>query len=364
MSGTEGKAKRHILLFLRIAVVAAGIIWAASRIGQEQRWGSFVEYFRRMNIFIFAVTVAVFTLCHAMVGFRWWLLLRSQSIFIKFWAAVKLFFLGWFYNNFMPSSVGGDLVRAWYVTKHTDKRLEAVLSVFVDRVVGLLSTLSIGVFFYFIFLRHQGSGVIEFGGQGGFFETLQEYKWVFLWVVVAIAAVFCGLLLFKRGRAILAKAWGYIRIHGLKIIREFTSSILLYCTKPFVILMAFGLTVFVQILAIICFWYLGAGMGITVDIRYYFTFFTLAWVLGAVPVSIGGVVVVEGSLVILFTKFAGVDESAAWAIALSQRAVWMLTSLPGAVIHLIGAHLPNKGGDDKMTPETEDFFIDYEKSIN
>lgn len=118
------------------------------------------------------------------------------------------------------------------------------------------------------------------------------------------------------------------------------------------ILAVFGLTVFVQIMVITGFWFLGINMGIGASIKYYYVFFTLTWVLGAIPVSIGGVVVVEGSLVILFTQLAGVDESAAWAIALCQRAVWLLASLPGAAIHLLGAHLP------------KDFFVDYKKSIN
>ena len=67
--------------------------------------------------------------------------------------------------------------------------------------------------------------------------------------------------------------------------------------------------------------------------------------------SISGAVVVEGSLYYLFTHFAGVGKEQAMAIALCQRAIWMLTSLPGAVIHLVGAHLP------------KDFFIDYDKPV-
>ena len=74
--------------------------------------------------------------------------------------------------------------------------------------------------------------------------------------------------------------------------------------------------------------------------------------IGAVPVSIGGAVVVEVLLASMFINFAGVGEEPASALALCQRAVWMLASLPGAAIHLIGAHLP------------KDFFIDYKKSIN
>jgi hypothetical protein len=57
-------------------------------------------------------------------------------------------------------------------------------------------------------------------------------------------------------------------------------------------------------------------------------------------VSIGGAVVIEGMLVWLFVNFAGVAEADAMALALCQRFIWILASLPGAVIHLIGAHLP------------------------
>jgi uncharacterized membrane protein YbhN (UPF0104 family) len=111
---------------------------------------------------------------------------------------------------------------------------------------------------------------------------------------------------------------------------------------------AFGLTVFLQLLTITGFWFLGRNIGVDVSIKYYYVFFTLTWVLGAVPISIGGVAVVEFSLVALFIKFAGVSKEAAAALALCQRAVWMLASLPGAAIHLMGAHLP------------KDFFIDYD----
>jgi uncharacterized protein (TIRG00374 family) len=349
----KGKVERrkYVFLFLRIAVVTAGIVWVVSQIGREQNWDSFVEHFRRMNMWILAGTLCLFTLGHVIVGFRWWLLLRSQSIFIGFWVALKLFLLGWFYNNCMPGSVGGDLVRAWYVTRHTDKKFEAALSVFVDRLIGLLTTLMIAVFFYWLFLRGRGL-VKDTDEHDGFLKSVAEYKWIFLWVGVVIGVVFCGLLLYRGGRAILRKVWSYIRVQGLEVIEKLKNAILIYRRRPLTILAVFGLTVFVQIMVITGFWFLGINMGIKASIKYYYVFFTLTWVVGAVPVSIGGAGVVEFSLVNLFTRFAGVEKPAALAIALCQRAVWVLTSLPGAVIHLIGAHLPKH------------FFIDYEKSID
>jgi uncharacterized protein (TIRG00374 family) len=109
-------------------------------------------------LWIFAAATIIFAAGNVIISLRWWLLLKTQSIFIELRAAVMLFFLGWFYNNFMPSSVGGDLVRAWYVTKHTDKKFNAALSVFVDRGIGLAGTLIIAAFYYLFFFRHQVQG--------------------------------------------------------------------------------------------------------------------------------------------------------------------------------------------------------------
>ena len=349
----EGKVKRskYVFLILRILVVVVGITWAVIWVSRGQRWSNLASIFLRMNLGIFAVALGIFVIGQVMVGFRWWLLLRTQSIYINFWAAVRLHFLGLFYNNFMPSSVGGDLLRAWYVTKHTEKRFEAALSVFVDRAIGLLSTLVIALFFYLLFMQTQ-TDTVTFTGQSRFFAFLADYQRFLFYMLGALVIVFCLLLLHKRGRNLLRRAWSQIRINIATVFKKLKDAIYIYCSKPLVILEVFGLTVFLQILTITGFWFLGVNLGITASIKYYYVFFTLTWVLGAVPVSIGGAVVVEGLLAYLFIHFARVEAEAALALALCQRIVWMIASLPGAAIHLIGAHLP------------KDFFIDYKNPTN
>jgi len=351
MPEAKTKKSRRIFLFLRVAVVVCGIIWGMFWVSRKVGWDNLAKTFLRIDLRVFAVVLGIFIMGQILIGLRWWLLLASQSIFIDFWAAVRLYFLGWFYNNFMPGSVGGDLLRAWYVTKHTDKKFEAVLSVFVDRVIGLLSTLVIAVFFYSLFLRGKGV-IITSHSRGNLLKSVAEYKWIIIWLIVALATVFCVFLSHKRGRALLGKTWSYIRIRSVRMIKKLADAVVIYCSKPLTILAVFGLTVFLQLLTITGFWFLGVNLGIEVSIKYYYVFFTLTWVLGAVPVSIGGAVVVEGMLAYLFIQFAGVETELALALALSQRIVWMLASLPGAAIHLLGAHLP------------KDFFIDYNKSIN
>ncbi|NIP24115.1 MAG: flippase-like domain-containing protein [Phycisphaerae bacterium] len=357
----EPKKSRSIFLFIRIAVVSCGIIAGIYWISKEVGWDNLANTFRSINLGIFALVLGVFIIAQIIIGLRWWILLRSQSIFIRFWAAVRLYLLGWFYNNFMPGSVGGDLLRAWYVTKHTDKKFEAVLSVFVDRVIGLSSTLVIAVFFYLLFLRGKGLE-ITYSGTGGFVSFITQYKSVFFWGIVIIILVLCVLLLHKKGRSILLKACLYIHQASLRLIIKFRDAIVIYCKKPLSILVAFGLTVFLQMLTITAFWLLGRNIGIQAGVKYYYVFFTLTWVLGAVPVSIGGIVVVEGMLALMFIKFAGTAKDAASTLVLCQRAVWMLASLPGAVIHLIGAHLP--GEPKNGLQGRKDFFVDSKSPVD
>jgi len=341
---------KYVFLCLRIAIVTVGIVWAVFWMTQEQRWSNLTAVFRELNMGIFILTVGIFIVCQGIIGARWWLLLRVQCVVISVWAAIKLYFLGWFYNNFMPSSVGGDLVRAWYVTKHTDKRFEAVLSVFADRAIGLLSTFMIAAFFYLLFLAGRGEK-IDLAGKGNFLTFLARHQSGILYIFLFAGAVLGVLLLHHRTRAILSKSWLYLYLRARRTVAKLKNTIAIYCKKPLILLVVFLLSVGAQIVVITGFWILGTSMGIEASIKYYYVFFTLMWVVAALPISIGGAVVMEGGLAYLFVRFAGVETEAALALALCQRVTWMVASIPGALVHLVGAHLP------------KDFFVDENERI-
>ncbi|MBW8000965.1 MAG: flippase-like domain-containing protein [Planctomycetes bacterium] len=347
----QNKKTKTLFLFLRLAVVAAGIVFVILWLRQNDRWQNLKAIFSQLNPLIFVAVVIIFTIAQFIVALRWWLLLRSQSIFIHLTAAIRLHFLGLFYNNVMPSSLGGDVIRAWYVTHHTEKKFEAALSVFVDRIVGLFSTLAIAVFFYTVFLIPEGKK-INFTGKGEMLKKITEYKSALLTLLAAFVIIIVALSVIPATKKILKKSATKTWTLTAKISKKIKNSAVLYCSKPLSILAVFALTVFLQLMVITAFWILGKDIGILASAKYYYVFFTLTWVLGAVPISIGGAVIVEGILAYMFINFAGVEPEAALALALCQRIVWMLTSLPGAAIHLAGAHLP------------KDISVDYRNNIN
>jgi uncharacterized protein (TIRG00374 family) len=333
----------------RLLVVAVGLALAIRWISNDVGWGKLGAAFRALDLRLFVLVLCIFMSGSVIIAIRWWLLLRTQSIHIEITAAIKLLLLGLFYNNFMPSSVGGDILRAWYITRHTDKKFEAALSVFLDRIVGLASTLVIAAFFYTLFLS--GRGLKLTPDISGISKLLADNKGILLAVLGGITVVFGLISAFERGRMMLRKVWLKAAGRAITLWHRLRSAVVLYFASPLTVLAVFGLTVAMQISVITGFWLLGRDIGIEASVKYYYVFFTLTWVLGAVPISIGGAVLVEGMLVTFFVRFAGVDRDLALTLALCQRLVWMISSLPGGVIHLVGAHLP------------KDFSVDYGDAI-
>lgn len=74
------------------------------------------------------------------VSYRFKIILHSQGIVIDLWQAVHWTMIGSFFDLAMPSSNGGDIIKAGFVVKHVGagQRTRAVMAVAFDRVLGLL----------------------------------------------------------------------------------------------------------------------------------------------------------------------------------------------------------------------------------
>jgi uncharacterized membrane protein YbhN (UPF0104 family) len=333
---------------VRIVVATVAIGW----VFHGQDWEKLREVFQRLSAGCFALSLAAYIIGQIVVAFRWWLLLRAQSIHIAVSAAIRLYFLGLFYNNLMPSSVGGDLLKAYYVTKHTHRRLEGVLSVFIDRVVGLAGMLLMAVAAYLLFLRGRA---IEAGAQQaeeGVRQGIAGYRTAMAWGLAALAVILAGLLVHPGSRRRLGLLAGRAWSRAKELLGRVRTALVVYCSKPGTMLAALGLTLIGQSIVVAGFWLLGRDLGIEAGARYYYVIFPITWVIGAIPISIAGLGVLEAGIVTLFTSLTGATGESALALAFCQRFVWVLASLPGGMVHLLGGHLPRQ------------FLVDGENGAN
>jgi len=335
---TNGRRKRQLSLIARIAVATLAILWVL----RGQDWRKLAGVFQSLSPWYFGLSLTIYAAAQVIISVRWWMLLRAQSIHINVLAAVRLFFLGLFYNNLMLGAVGGDLLKAWYVTKHTNRRLEGVLSVFVDRGIGLAGTLLIAVFTYSAFVR--GHITARTGAQeAGPPAWLSQHKGVIvLWVGVVVGAMLIVLLAHPAGRARFARVTRKAWHAGVSLLRTGKDAIVAYCSRPWTLLGAMIFTLVGQSIVIAAFWVLGRDLGIEAGLSCYLVAFPVGWIVGAIPISPAGLGTTEAATIWLFTLLCpGVPEKVK-VLVICQRFIWLLSSLPGGLVHLLGAHLPEQ----------------------
>src|SRR5258708_210604 len=92
---------------------------------------------KEANLLFFAAAVIAYLLVQTLSAYRWHLLLRPQNIDISFPKTLGFYFLGMYFNFFLPSSIGGDVFRIYYLNKEIGRLSASTASVFIDRDVGM-----------------------------------------------------------------------------------------------------------------------------------------------------------------------------------------------------------------------------------
>ncbi|NLK41112.1 MAG: flippase-like domain-containing protein [Planctomycetes bacterium] len=315
---------------LPVRIGIAGL--ACLLIAKQLSWTELKTAVADLKLWTVIVGIIVYTLSQFLVGLRWWWFLRAQRIAVPLATAVKLNYLGLFYSNFLPSSVGGDLVRAWYVSHYSRRKLQAALGVLLDRIMGLIATLILAVAALF---AAQNLQVLQIQPMGGTTFRLGTPFWPY-GIAFGLVVVGAILVLYKPFLHIMYRLYRHI-IH---LIRQLRKVLTVYYHHPFVLIGAIGITIFLQSLVIMAYWLIGRDLNIDAPLIHYFVFFPLVWVVGSIPISISGIGILEGGLVFLFVRYSGTSTEAAAALALCQRLTWLGASLPGLLIHLTGSYRP------------------------
>ena len=342
--------KKAVILLLKL-VVASALLWLAVR---HVDWNDHTRQFtdsdgiqRTVQVQGFGTTLreadaapllgalACFTVAICIVAIRWWYLLRVLRIRIHWYEAVRLTFLGYFFNFLVPGVVSGDLFKAWYVFKHTDRKAAALVSIFVDRVTGLLmfSLMAAGVLAALAVTGHWSDELTMPAGVVA--------------LVLGVLVTGSTAMLIPTTRKLFGRllAFGPLK-HHLDVAGK---AVELYRRRFPSLLGAAGFTFCSQTIHITGILLLGAGLHLATPWHAYYLFAPLIYIIAAVPLSPGGLGVMEFCFVTFFAAGA-VTANEAMALALLVRLGPMICSLPGLVVALTGAKLPKA---EEMAAELE-----------
>jgi hypothetical protein len=271
---------------------------------------------------------ACFILPVLILSVRWWYLLGIQDIRISCWEAVRLTFLGTFFNYVVPGTVSGDLVKAYYVAKHTQRKAAALVAIFVDRAVGLLE---------FAMLP---AVVIALTFLAGARDTER-----LVLPAAMVAAVLCSV---TAGLAVLLSPWLRRVLHLQKIagllplqrhIAVAAEAADLYRRRLPALVKALAMTLGGQASFIVAILLAGLSLALPVPWHQYFLYVPLIYIIAAVPISPGGLGLTEAFFV-TFLSPLGASPSEVLALALVARLFPMIVSLPGIIVALTGPKLP------------------------
>lgn len=286
----------------------------------------FVSTLVRINVPLAALGSLGFGISLLICAYRWRWLLHVQEIEISTWEAVRLTFLGQFFNAVVPGTVGGDLVKAYYVSKHTPRKAAVLLSVLVDRMVGMAGLAMLAAVML---------AVVLLAGL----ETFDRVRMPALSVAVILPATALGVavLLSRRLRGLLhvekllgrTAIWHHIQAadEAARTYRARLGAVSLTVPMTFASHVAF-----VGFVAAV-----GTALGIPTPWYNYYLYIPLIYTIGAVPLTPGGVGLVEK----LFVEFfAAVSPSTILVLAMLARLVPVLWGLPGAIVAVTGARPP------------------------
>jgi uncharacterized protein (TIRG00374 family) len=302
-----------IKLLVRLGVSAALLYFVLRSIDLAAFW----QRVTSMNPGWLVLALIVYA-AQQMIGvWRWDRLLRAQHIEVERTKLAESIWVSMFFNNFLPSNIGGDVVRITDTAREAGSKTLATTVVLVDRALGLTALLVVAALGAFVLWL---TGIYVPGS-----------RWLWLACIVLVAAAvfviampdFVGHLLAPL-RA-LNKPWVTERAQRLE------EAVLRFGKARGVMAGAFGAAVVVQI-AIVAFYLLTAkGLSVPLPMLLGAVLIPVSLAVQMAPISINGFGVREAVFAFFFRRF-GLPPDAAVALSLVSTGLVMGLSLVGGVL--------------------------------
>ncbi len=254
-------------------------------------------------------------------AYRWLILLRGIGVNVRFWRLAELYFVGNFFNAFLPSGFGGDVVRILEVTKDVELDV-ATGTVFLDRVSGL------------IMLFVMALGMLPFQ------EVSPGPEIVTFTAVAAVVSILGIILLLEHNLILRFGGWlpGPLSPKGNGLLAKVLKAVQACGWRA--VLGALGVSTLFNLMLITWWWTTGQALGLSVTYGYYLGVVPILSVALLVP-SIGGLGVREALAPTLFAG-AGVVEETAVALSLLIFVLTRLSGLLGAPLYILSILRQNR----------------------
>jgi uncharacterized protein (TIRG00374 family) len=289
---------------------------------------------------LLVLAILIFPITYIVTSIRWWWLLRVLEIYITLSRAFVLNMVGAFYNTFLLGSTGGDVIKAYFASKQTIHRTRAVMSVIIDRMIGLYALVIMGgtMAAYQYFSLPLGDPARHALGRIALMSGLLVFGTIL------------GLFVFYKPtlRRITGLDWLIVRLPKQKQVQNVMKSMELYRRHKPVVIGALVGSIPVHITVVVSAMLACKAFGLTIPGLYYFVAVPVIVLVGSIPISPQGAGVMEYFAFLLVSRYGG-TVSQALALTMSIRMVQILWNLTGGIFVFRGGyHQPSEAEAAEM----------------
>ncbi|MBD3413559.1 MAG: flippase-like domain-containing protein [Candidatus Aminicenantes bacterium] len=273
---------------------------------------------KTVNLWWLAVSFSLHGLGLLISAVRWQILVRAQGDHVPLPFLVKSYLVGNFFNNILPSRIGGDVVRIWDGSKYSKTILKSSAIILVERLTGVI------VLFLFAF----AAAVFRL-------DMAQKVPVIWVSLVIGFSGLTAVLLFFTSFIEKIIKkipSKGFLKKVIQKTI-EFRSTIVYYKTKKTALFKAFIWAFLLQANVILHFFLIGKALHLSIKIIDYLVFIPIVMLIQLIPITINGLGLREGAYIEIF-EFYGIAPGAAFSFALIDVGFMLIIGVVGAIIYV------------------------------
>lgn len=249
---------------------------------------------------------------------RWGIILKHYGVQVPFKKLYSFYLIGLFFNNFLPTGIGGDIARIYQLAQAANDRTHAFASVIIERLLGISATLIIAISSLFWVADH-------FKDDRILYISLFMFLFIFGFFVLVTR---------KRPFEFLLKIFENLTLLRIgERLNKLIEAMHLLKGKRTLLIKAFLFSLFSQIAIIAMNFALARALHIEVDFSYLFLVVSVTFILTMLP-SINGVGVRDGGYVFLLGK-VGITSAAAVSLSSMNLIILMIVSVWGGILFLL-----------------------------
>jgi len=329
------KNKKAILLVTRIVISASLIAFLIKT--QLKDFSSIIEILKSSDKVLLLLSLSTHALGTYITAVRWKALLNTQEVKLSTATLSVTVLIGSFFNNFFPTTIGGDVFRTYDASKKAKIPLGTSASVIlVERFSGVISAATYAVAALFL-------GFTAIGHQSVIIPIV-----IFFVVTVILAFLIINPSLFKLGK--ISDKFKFMRRLEEKLSNVYNTLVSFKKYKgTLIVVLIFSF--FLQFTVILN-WFLAArALGINLTLTAFIFIVPVVATIAMIPISIGGIGLRENSLVFIMVAM-GVNNEKAALCSLLILLMIILMGIIGGIIYVVRPYFESRS--KKTMPEILD----------